>query len=186
MNSKSFISLIVYVLFMGQMLLNAQTFELKEGEVYFRSDAPLELIEARSDEMRGLIRIDKRRFAFSIPISTFEGFNSPLQRVHFNENYMESNEYPEATFSGRIIESIDMTKDGTYDVRAKGVLDIHGVEQERIIMGTLIIEEEGTVCEIKADFKVLLDEHDIRIPKIVNQKIAEEIYVEVNAIFTRP
>lgn len=159
----------------------AKLYEVNEGSVYFRSDAPLELIEASSTELKGLINAEERTFAFSVPMSSFEGFNSPLQRVHFNENYMESKQYPNATFSGKIIENIDFTKDGLYTVRAKGQLNVHGVKRERIIRSELQVGE-GQI-EVRADFTVLLAEHDISIPKIVHQKIAEEIAVEIRAVF---
>jgi polyisoprenoid-binding protein YceI len=159
----------------------AKLYEVNEGSVYFRSDAPLELIEASSTELKGLINAEERTFAFSVPMSSFEGFNSPLQRVHFNENYMESKQYPNATFSGKIIENINFTKDGLYTVRAKGQLNVHGVKRERIIRSELQVQE-GQI-EVRADFTVLLAEHDISIPKIVHQKIAEEIAVEIRAVF---
>jgi len=162
-------------------LSDAKLYEVNEGSVYFRSDAPLELIEASSTELKGLINAEERTFAFSVPMSSFEGFNSPLQRVHFNENYMESKQYPNATFSGKIIENIDFTKDGLYTVRAKGQLNVHGIKRERIIRSELQVEE-GQI-EVHANFTVLLAEHDISIPKIVHQKIAEEIAVEIRAVF---
>lgn len=163
------------------LLPDAKLYEVKEGTVYFRSDAPLELIEASSNTLKGLIDTEERTFAFSIPISSFEGFNSPLQRVHFNENYMESKLYPNATFSGKIIENIAFSRDGHYTVRAKGQLNVHGVKRERIIRSELKIEK-GTL-KVYADFTVLLVEHDISIPKIVHQKIAEEIAVNIEATF---
>jgi polyisoprenoid-binding protein YceI len=159
---------------MGQ---SALIFELNDGQVAFTSDAPLELIEAKSTVLRGLINADKRTFAFSIPITTFEGFNGPLQRVHFNENYLESAQFGTATFLGKIIESIDLSQDGDYIIRAKGKLTIHGVERERIIKSSVkVIDGE---LNISSSFTVLLREHDIDIPRIVFQKIAEEIRVEL-------
>lgn len=159
----------------------AKLYEVNEGTVHFRSDAPLELIEASSTALRGLIDTEERTFAFSIPISSFEGFNSPLQQVHFNENYMESKKYPNATFSGKIIENINFVKDGYYTVRAKGQLNVHGVERERIIRSELQVEKG--IITVRSDFTVLLAEHDISIPKIVHQKIAEKIAVEIRAAF---
>ena len=50
---------------------------------------------------------------------SFQGFNSPLQKEHFNENYVESDKFPDASFKGKVIEDVDLSKDGTYEVRAK-------------------------------------------------------------------
>lgn len=151
----------------------------RSGEISFKSDAPLELITAKSTEVRGVIDTKKNTFAFSVPVKSFEGFNSPLQKEHFNENYMESNQHPTATFTGKIIEDVDFNKDGTYMVRAKGVLNVHGVEQERIIKSDIIIK--NGVIEVISDFIILLEDHNIKIPQIVFQKISPEIQVKIDA-----
>src|ERR1043165_8743752 len=104
-----------------------QLFQVSRGVVRFHSDAPQELIRAASEELKGVIDVRKRTFAFRIPITSFQGFNSPLQREHFNENYMESVRFPEAAFLGKIIEDVDLTKNGAYLVRAKGRLLVHGL-----------------------------------------------------------
>lgn len=153
-------------------------YQTVNGTVSFRSEAPLELIRASSDEMIGLIDIDKKIFSFSVPMHSFQGFNSPLQKEHFNENYVESDKYPQATFRGKIIEDQDLTVDGTYDLRAKGILTIHGVPQERIIRSTVTVNNK--IITVKSTFSVLLSDHNIPIPKVVYQKLANEIQVEIN------
>ncbi len=165
------------------LIAQQQLFLCEDGHVFFRSDAPLELIEANSKQLRGVIDPQKRSFAFRLSINSFEGFNSRLQQVHFNENYLESHTYPNAIFKGKIIEHIDFTKEGTYDIRAKGILEIHGIKQERIIKSKLKIQNEQV--SIQSFFSILLEEHDIRIPKIVHQKISELIYVQINAILKK-
>lgn len=157
----------------------AQVYSTTNGSIVFNSDAPLELIKASSNEMKGKLDMSKKIFAFTIPISSFTGFNSALQKEHFNENYMESVQYPNASFSGRIIEDIDLGKDGSYSVRAKGNLTIHGVTQERIIKCDLLVKDGK--LSVKAGFTVLLAEHNILIPKVVHEKLASEIKVEVKA-----
>jgi hypothetical protein len=153
-------------------------YQTVNGIVSFRSEAPLELIRASSDQLIGFIDIDKKIFSFGIPLRSFQGFNSPLQRQHFNENYMESDKYPEASFKGKIIEDQDLRVDGTYELRAKGTLTIHGVPQERIIKSDVTVSNKKIA--IKINFSVLLSDHNIPIPKVVYQKLANEIKVEIN------
>lgn len=145
----------------------------------FTSDAELELIKAASGETRGLIDPVTNQFAFSVEIKSFKGFNSALQREHFNEKYMESEKFPKASFSGKIIEHVDFSQDGIYDVRAKGDLEIHGVKQMRIIKGKIIVN--GGALQVNAQFSVPLSDHNIAIPNIVSQKIATEIQVQFEA-----
>jgi polyisoprenoid-binding protein YceI len=152
------------------------------GNINISSDAPLEIIKASSQELKGVIDIDKRTFAFLINNRSIKGFNSPLQQEHFYENYIEAKKYPISTFEGKIIEQIDFAKNGEYIVRAKGILTIHGVAQERIIKSSLRVSDN--ILYVKSRFTVLLSEHNITIPKIVYQKIAEEITIDMDAEFT--
>lgn len=154
----------------------------KNGKANFLSDAPLELIKASAKTLVGAININDRSFSFLIPTKSFEGFNSSLQKVHFNEDYMETEIYPNSTFKGKIIEEVDLSKSGEYKIRAKGKMYIHGVENDRIVRCDLTVSENK--IEVKAIFTVFLEDHNISIPTIVNQKIAEEIKLDISLILT--
>ena len=154
-----------------------QTYATNDGRVHFVSDAPLEIIEATSDQMQGLVDVEKKIFAFKLYIKSFNGFNSPLQQVHFFENYMEANDFPITTFKGKILEPMQAGK-ATY--RAKGLLEIHGQSVERIIEVELDIDDEKLTYT--SVFLVPLMDHDIDLPQIVYQKIAESINVTVDGI----
>ncbi len=161
----------------------AVVYVIKNNIVSFHSNAKFELIKATSTGLKGAIDISNRTFAFSVPMKTFDGFNSPLQKEHFNESYLESNRFPNASFIGHIIEEDDFTKDGVYNVRAKGKFTIHGVEQERILQGDLVVK--NGVIKLNCNFTVFLSEHDIKIPRIVHEKLASEIKVELYAEFIK-
>jgi polyisoprenoid-binding protein YceI len=156
-------------------------YRTNNGSIVFKSDAPLEMITATSKKLEGVIDAEALTFAFNVPIVSFEGFNNGLQRQHFYENYMETNKYPDATFSGKLIEHVNLTVPGTYVVRAKGQLTIHGKTRERILRTEII--STGDMLRTKASFLVPLVDHQIEVPKIVNQKIAQEIQVQVQATF---
>jgi hypothetical protein len=166
-------------------------FSFKEGDIYFtnsgnvsfRSEAQQELIRASSKNMRALLDPAQRTFVFKVLIRTFKGFNSALQQEHFNEKYLESEKFPEATFSGKIIEDLDLSIDGVYDIRAKGMLNIHGIEMERIIKSKVNVSHG--VIKIESNFSILLSDHNIKVPKVVHEKIASEIHVELNAELTK-
>jgi hypothetical protein len=180
-SSKRLNTLVLVFLFLTSYSQNK--FTIQKGEINFASNANLELIKASSDKVNGILDPATSLFAFSVPVSAFRGFNSDLQRQHFNENYMESDKFPKATFSGKIIEHISYDKDSAYTIRAKGDLDIHGVKQNRIIKSKMIVKN-GTI-RIESDFVVPLADHNISIPKIVNQKIANEIEVSFRANLVR-
>jgi hypothetical protein len=172
-------SLILFTLAASTAMAQDKIYKTAEGKISFVSNAPLEIIAAKSGKMEGIIDAGALTFAFSVVIQTFDGFNNGLQKQHFNENYLETNKYPTATFSGKIIEHIDISKPGTYQVRAKGQLNIHGRSKERILRVDLI--SNGVEIKANASFMVPLIDHQIEVPRIVNQKIAQEIAVTVQA-----
>jgi polyisoprenoid-binding protein YceI len=174
---KIFLVLLGLVSFVPQ----GSIYKMKSGSVSFVSEAPLELIKASSQKLDGIINIGDNKFVFTLPISSFDGFNSGLQKEHFNENYMESSKFPNATFTGVILENINFKTNGEYDVTAKGKLKIHGVEKERTIKSKLIIKNAQLI--VTSTFQVPLADHDIKIPKVVNQKIASVINVSIEANF---
>ncbi len=158
-------------------------FASKKGTIKFVSKAQLELIQATSGQLQGILDPATNQFAFLIDIKSFQGFNSGLQRQHFNDNYMESDKFPVAKFSGKIIEQVNYTLDNSIEVRAKGELEIHGQKQVRIIKSKITVK--GNQVTIQTQFLVPLSDHNITIPKIVNQKIATEIEVDVNTTLVR-
>ena len=159
--------------------VSAQLWVVESGNVSFFSKAPKELIEAQSKDLRGGLDLAKGVFAFQIGIVTFQGFNSPLQQQHFNENYMESSVHPIAKYTGKIIESLDLSRDGTYAVRTKGKFTVHGITVERILPGTVTVK--GGKVSLRSEFTVPLTDHNIKIPRVVYDKLAPEIAVTVVA-----
>ncbi len=157
----------------------AQLYICKDGTTKFTSEAPLELIKAESKKTAGAIDCKARTLAFSVDVESFQGFNSGLQKEHFLENYMETVKYPKAVFKGKIIEEVDFAKKGIINVRAKGTFNIHGVVKEKIVKAKIIIKENE--IQVETNFEVPLEDHNIKVPKVVNQKIAPIILVDVKA-----
>lgn len=170
------VGLVYLSLFSGQP---SSSFRCENGKISFHSDAKLEQIEAKSNKLKGALDPEAHTFAWVVDSRSFEGFNSPLQQEHFNENYIEYTSYPKLSFTGKIIEKVDFGQNGKITIRAKGKLNVHGVEQERIIRCDL--EINGNKIRVKSQFSVALADHNISIPRIVNQKIAEEVLVQVDA-----
>lgn len=154
---------------------------MDRSKVTFVSEAPLERITAVNTSCNGLLDRDERTFAVKIPIVAFQGFNAPLQREHFNENYMVSARFPFATFQGRLIETFDLGEPGTHAVRAKGTLTIRGQARERILPCTVTVDSTG--ARIVSTFDVVLEDHGIQIPRVVQRKIAATVRVDVDVHF---
>ncbi|AMR30354.1 polyisoprenoid-binding protein [Mucilaginibacter sp. PAMC 26640] len=153
----------------------------KNAVISIYSKAPIEDIAAESNKGVSVFNAATSEIAFSVPIRSLR-FDKALMQEHFNENYIESDRYPQATFKGRLTEKPDLSKDGTYPVTATGTFEIHGVKQLRTIRGTLSVNN-GAVS-ISAEFMVACKDHKIEIPTLVFQNIAETIQVKVVAAYT--
>lgn len=162
----------------GNFVLKAQVFKSKKDEVKvtFFSTTPIEDISAVHSTSTSVIVNDSIKFSLS---NTGFVFPKPLMQEHFNENYMESPKYPKSTFRGKINEKTDLTKDGVYKVTCTGVMYMHGVEKNITVPGTFTVK--GGEVNLIANFKAKLDDYKIARPKVVMEKIADEIDVKINA-----
>jgi polyisoprenoid-binding protein YceI len=66
--------------------------------------------------------------AISILMKSFM-FKKALMQEHFNENYVESDKFPKATFKGSIL-NYDAIKQAATKAKVKGILTIHGISKE--------------------------------------------------------
>ena len=148
------------------------------GKITFFSETPVENIDATNESVSSLLNTANNEL---LVVSTIRGFKfkKKLMERHFNENYMESDTYKTAMFKGKIIDNVDYKKDGIYNVKAKGILSIHGVDKEREIEGKVTVK--GNEITISANFDVKLVDHNIEVPTIVFSKIAEVIKVKIDA-----
>jgi hypothetical protein len=162
----------------GYSSINAQIYKSKKDEVKvsFFSSTPIEDISAMHSTSTSFIANDSIKFTLA---NTGFVFPKPLMQEHFNENYMESPKYPKSTFRGKINEKTDLSKDGVYKVTCTGVMYMHGVEKLITIPGTFTVK--GGVVNLVASFKAKLDDYKIARPKVVMEKIADEIDVKINA-----
>jgi len=150
----------------------------KVGHIVFYSKAPLQNIDAHNDKVGVILNTSNNEIVFKVSIKNFE-FKNPKMQEDFNEDYLESDKYPEASFDGKINEMIDYPKDGVYNVTATGRFNLHGVDKTVTEKGTVtIVQGKAT---LHSEFHVLLKDYNIKIPKVVFQKIAEDILVTMDA-----
>ena len=155
-------------------------YKATDGSITFFSETPMENIDAVNKDVKALINTKNGDIAFIVANIGFH-FKKPLMEEHFNENYMESDKYKTSVYKGKIINEIDYSVDGTYEVAVKGKLNVHGVEKEREMTGNLTVK--GDKISITSKFDIKVEDHDIDIPKLVVKNIAETIKVSVKLNF---
>ncbi|HPI54393.1 MAG TPA: YceI family protein [Chitinophagaceae bacterium] len=171
--------LLLPLLIIFAMQVNAQKYFTKTGSIYFLSKAPLETIDGNNKSVACLLESKSGAIDFIVQIKSFV-FDKQLLQEHFNENYMESEKYPKATFKGRILNmsSINLSKDGEYDAKAEGKLTIHGVTHDVNFIGKISVK--GGKVTVRSDASVLLADYNIAIPGAVKDKISKDVKIKVN------
>ena len=173
---------LVFLISSIAFISRAQLYSAADGSIVsFFSEAPLENIEATNNKINSFLNTSSSEIMFIVHIRGFQ-FDKDLMKEHFNEKYMESDKYPTSAFKGKINETIDYTKDGTYNVTATGKLTIHGVEREINAPGVVTIAN-GKI-NLTSDFRVPLKGFNIEVPKLVFQNVAEVISIKVNTNYT--
>jgi hypothetical protein len=159
-----------------------QNYMTKNGFIGFYSKTPLEDIRAENNQVYAVLDAGSHRLAFAVLLKGFL-FTKELMQVHFNENYVESDKYPKATFSGACSGDMDLNKDGTYQVVIKGDLSLHGVTKP--IETTAQLDVKNNHIKGTSTFKLKPEDFNIAIPAIVREKIASEMNVKVQIDWVR-
>lgn len=171
---------LLILLMLGSIqLVSAQKYISRNGHVWFISNTPMEVIEGYNRQVVSTLDATTGDLAFMMLVKAFE-FKVALMQEHFNENYMESDKIPKSSFKGKItnIGKIDFKKDGSYVAEVSGDLTIHGVTKAVSTKGT--IEVKGKVVTAKAKFTVSPKDYGIKIPSLVESKVAKEVEINVD------
>lgn len=160
---------------------SAQDYSTRKGQVQFVSTTSKELIEAVNNDVAARLSATDGKGNFIILIKAFK-FKKALMEEHFNENYMESDKYPKATYSFTVtnMEDVKFSKPGTYKVSTKGTMTIKDVKRDIVVPGNIVVKEDNTIL-IEADFTIVPADYNIKIPKVVEGNIAKSINVKVKS-----
>ena len=177
-----------YVLLAAGMLTTSLVFSQKKyftknGHIAFIAGTLVEDVDGANSATTSVFDAATGQIEFAVLVKGFE-FKRALMQEHFNENYMESDKYPKAIFSGKItnIDKVNFSKDGVYPVTVKGTLDMHGVKKAIETAGTMKVSGETVASD--AAFTVLLSDYNIDIPSLVKDKISKTANIKVNCNYT--
>lgn len=174
---KRIIFIGLLVLFVG--LAHAQNiFICNEANISFFSSAPIEDIKASTDKGFFAFNASTKDVYFKVPVNTFQ-FRKSLMQQHFNDTFLETDQFPYAEFKGKILDAIDPAAEGAHQVNVEGNLTLHGVTKPYKVTGVLTVS--GGKVTAAAEFKIALADHQIEIPSFLFKNIAESVDVTVNA-----
>lgn len=156
-------------------------FFTKTGKITFYSKASLEDIEANHRSASCVLDVKSGAVQFAVLMKGFE-FRKALMQEHFNENYVESDKFPNGSFKGEISNnsSINYQKEGVYPATVKGKLTIHGETKDVTTEGKVILK--GGKLQLVSDFDIALADYKISVPAVVKDKVAQTIKISVDCL----
>lgn len=168
---------LIYLLMVEEVL--AQEYRTETGEVVFLSSASLNEFTGESENLNGLLDLDANKFDFYLDLNTLET-GIVLRDRHMRENYLETNAYPFAEFSGQLEKSEQLKINQPLMVKAMGTFKIHGQEKDMTISGKLTKISASEVL-LEADFEVKLGDFGISVPKLMFYELSEIQKVTIKA-----
>ena len=150
----------------------------RSGEIKFEASVPaFEEIAATNTSVSCILDKNTGDIAVLALVKAFR-FKIPLMEEHFNENYIESDKYPKATFKGKIV-NYDTSKSDigkqTFDV--EGDLTLHGVTKR--IKTKFYFTNVNNQLVATSSFSIKTSDYKIKIPGIVRSKIAEVVKINL-------
>jgi polyisoprenoid-binding protein YceI len=158
--------------------LSAQKYFTKDGSIRFSSSTKAENIEANNNKATFVVDAATGQVEISVLITGFV-FKQALMQEHFNENYMESEKFPKATFKGKIenLADVKFTSDGSYKIKVTGDMTMHGVTKQITVDATLNVR--GGKIAVDSKFGINPKDYNIAIPDLVKDNIASNIDISL-------
>jgi polyisoprenoid-binding protein YceI len=166
----------------------------RENRVTFISKAPLEdfqgvthrvdgVVYLEGEGLEGATDLDASRFHFEVDLTSLDT-GIGLRNRHMRDRFLETDRFPFATFTGRVL-SLEAVDSQSFRVVAAGDLSIHGVTRRREIECGVHLEDDATTqrardLRVRCLFRVALADHDIPIPRLLFMRISEEVELELD------
>lgn len=173
---------IIFLSFVISVPVVAQEkYSTKNGTIVFEASVPsFEEVKAKNENVSAILNVETGDFASLVLINGFR-FKVALMEEHFNENYMESSKFPKAILKGKLKDfSTSKLSEELNQYTLEGTITIHGVTKP--IETVVSISRKGDALSLESNFILNPTDFNIEIPKIVSNKIADE--VNVNAKYS--
>lgn len=148
-----------------------QNYSIEKAAMRFLAVAKTVGIESdlvgQGNGLTGQLNLTEKRFSFVYDLWEMDT-GIELRNDHMHENYLETEDYPEAKFSGTVI-SFEGNK-----ITVRGVFSLHGVDKEIEVQGNI----ENSI--LTAKWVLNLRDYNIEIPKkFLVAKLDENLAMEI-------
>ena len=168
-----------WLLALATQEVTAQKYFTKTGLTEFKASvAAFEPIEAKNNSTSAILNTANGQVASLLFVKAFH-FRVALMEEHFNENYMDSDKYPKASFKGKIAGfAFQKLTNQARVFPLNGTLTIRG--KSKAIATKAYIRKVDNKVVVVSSFWVKPADFGIKIPNIVRKKIAKSIEIKTH------
>lgn len=175
----------------------AQKFQFNDPNhrdtVTFVLDAPLEVINGLSNEVKGAVTVQGQRASgkFLVPVSSLRTGNDTRDEHLRDERWLDAAKFPNIVLEFKDLELPATLEAGKPLVlKTKGRFTIHGVTREEPLEVTaLLLKEsaetknraEGDLLRVRAKFKIPLEAYGIKRTQALVLKVGEAAEVAIDS-----
>jgi len=171
-------------LFVGIFNISAQKYATKTGTLKFEATVDsFEEVAAENKNTSAILESSTGEIAVLALMKGFR-FKVALMEEHFNENYVESDKFPKATFKGKV-EDFDASKlsSTAKPFKISGDLTLHG-KTKKITATAKILKADDKIT-VTGNFVVKPEDFAIEIPKLVSKKVSDNIKVSFSLVLAK-
>lgn len=172
-------ALLFLLLFSATLVAQKKLFT-KTGLITFNSKTSIEKIQAVNKKVLAVLDVATNKIEFAILIKGFE-FEKALMQEHFNENYLESDKFPKATFKGKFDDTnftILAEENKTVTVNISGNLTLHGVTKP--VTAKALITTKNKTVSAASTLTILLSDYSIKIPAVNKNSVNNQVQININ------
>ncbi|NQW78451.1 MAG: YceI family protein [Chitinophagaceae bacterium] len=168
----------LFTILLSSSLVAQKNYSTKNAEVHFIAVDDSDIDAVNKNAICRLQSNGDMSFIMLIKDFTFE--MEGMQK-HFNEEYLESDQFPRAFFNGKIanFSTVNFAKDGKYPITVTGTMQVHGVNKAMQTSGMIEIKNGLPIATAK--FTVTLK--DFKIGGILIKMVADKINIDISATF---
>ena len=177
---KKHSSLLLFLLLFSVTLVAQKKLFTKTGLITFNSKTSIEKIQAVNKKVLAVLDVATNKIEFALLIKGFE-FEKALMQEHFNENYLESDKFPKATFKGKFDDTnftILAEENKTVTVNISGNLTLHGVTKP--VTAKALITTKNKTVSAASSLTILLSDYSIKIPAVNKNNVNNQVKININ------
>jgi polyisoprenoid-binding protein YceI len=162
---------------------HAQVFETRSGYAEFESKASIESFKGISRNLAGQLSLADSTLDFFLDLNTIVT-GITLRDRQMRENFLETEKFPFAEFTGKFYNAIDLSSETPQKVFVRGNFTIHGVKKEIDVVATITPKGRNSL-QATASWPLKLSEYNIEVPSLLFYRLNETLILTVNVDLRR-